>query len=109
MPININKFLNQNLLVFAGIGNPENFFELLRENNMSIKKQISFPDHYNYSQNEIEKLINISREKNLKILTTEKDFFRIKHYNLSEVNYLNIKLEIKNKEGFIKEIKKYLK
>ena len=109
VPININKFLNQNLLVFAGIGNPENFFELLRENNMSIKKQISFPDHYNYSQNEIEKLISISRKKNLKILTTEKDFFRIKHYNLSEVNYLNIKLEIKNKEGFIKEIKKYLK
>ena len=109
VPINIKKYLNQNLLVFAGIGNPENFFELLRENKMRIKKQISFPDHYNYSQNEIKNLITISKKKGLKILTTEKDFFRIKHYNLSKINYLNIKLEITNKVSFEKEIKKYLK
>ena len=109
VPINIKKYLNQNLLVFAGIGNPENFFELLRENKMRIKKQISFPDHYNYSQNEIKNLITISKKKGLKILTTEKDFFRIKHYNLSKINYLNIKLEITKKVSFEKEIKKYLK
>ena len=44
---NSNKFLNDNILAFAGIGNPENFFDLLKENNINVEKQISFPDHYN--------------------------------------------------------------
>jgi tetraacyldisaccharide 4'-kinase len=47
---NSNKFLNKNILAFAGIGNPENFFDLLKENNINVEKKISFPDHYNYSK-----------------------------------------------------------
>ncbi|MGA0140793.1 MAG: tetraacyldisaccharide 4'-kinase, partial [Pelagibacteraceae bacterium] len=75
---NSNKFLNENILAFAGIGNPENFFDLLKENNINVEKKISFPDHYNYSKKELDKLLKISKENNLKLLTTEKDFFRIK-------------------------------
>jgi KDO2-lipid IV(A) lauroyltransferase len=103
---NSNKFLNENILAFAGIGNPENFFDLLKENNINVEKQISFPDHYNYSQKELDKLLKISKENNLKLLTTEKDFFRIKHFNITDIDYLTIKLEIINEELFEKELKK---
>ena len=105
---NSNKFLNENILAFAGIGNPENFFDLLKENNINVEKQISFPDHYNYSQKELDKLLKISRENNLKLLTTEKDFFRIKHFNITDVDYLTIKLEIINEDLFEKELRKHL-
>jgi len=105
---NSNKFLNENILAFAGIGNPENFFDLLKENNIKVKKQISFPDHYNYSKKELDKLLKISKESNLKLLTTEKDFFRIKHFNTTDIDYLTIKLEIINEELFEKELKKHL-
>src|SRR6056300_297795 len=105
---NSNKFLNENILAFAGIGNPENFFDLLKENNINVEKKISFPDHYNYSKKELDKLLKISKENNLKLLTTEKDFFRIKHFNITDIDYLTIKLEIINEELFEKELKRYL-
>ena len=105
---NSNKFLNENILAFAGIGNPENFFDLLKENNINAEKKISFPDHYNYSKKELDKLLKISKENNLKLLTTEKDFFRIKHFNTIDIDYLTIKLEIINEELFEKELKKHL-
>ena len=105
---NSNKFLNENILAFAGIGNPENFFDLLKENNINVEKKISFPDHYNYSKKELDKLLKISKENNLKLLTTEKDFFRIKHFNKTDIDYLTIKLEIINEELFEKELRKHL-
>ena len=105
---NSNKFLNENILAFAGIGNPENFFDLLKENNINVEKKISFPDHYNYSKKELDKLLKISKENNLKLLTTEKDFFRIKHFNTTDIDYLTIKLKIINEELFEKELKRHL-
>ena len=105
---NSNKFLNENILAFAGIGNPENFFDLLKENNINVEKKISFPDHYNYSKKELDKLLKISKENNLKLLTTEKDFFRIKHFNITDIDYLTIKLEIINEDLFEKELRKHL-
>ena len=105
---NSHKFLNENILAFAGIGNPENFFDLLKENNINVEKKISFPDHYNYTKKELDKLLKISKENNLKLLTTEKDFFRIKHFNITDIDYLTIKLEIINEELFEKELKRHL-
>ena len=37
-PINIDEFKNKRLLAIAGIGNPENFFDLLKKNNLNIEK-----------------------------------------------------------------------
>ena len=41
---------------------------------------------------------------NLKIVTTEKDFLRIKHLNLDNIEYLKVELEIENKENLLEEI-----
>jgi tetraacyldisaccharide 4'-kinase len=108
LPINLEDFRNQNLLAFAGIGNPKNFFDLLEDNNLKLIKKISFPDHYNYSLEELNKMIDYSFKNNLKLITTEKDFFRIKHFQLIQIKYLKLKLEILNKDSFENEINKYL-
>ena len=107
-PTNLNKFAGHSLLAFAGIGNPNNFFTLLEKHNLKIAKKVSFPDHYNYSPKELNSLVDFSIKNNLKIVTTEKDFFRIKHFNITQIQYLNVKLEIKNKDKFEKEIIKCL-
>ena len=96
------------MLAFAGIGNPENFFHLLKKNNLNIIKKVSFPDHYKYSLKELNNLINFSTQNDLKLVTTEKDFFRIKHLHLSQIEYLNVRLEISNKDTLEKEINKYI-
>ena len=106
--VNIKKFMNKNILAFAGIGNPENFFSLLEENNLKIIKKIPYPDHYNYSIKELNKLISFALKNNLKIVTTEKDYFRIKHFKLFQIDSLNVKLKILDKVSFEKKITKYL-
>jgi len=108
LPVNLEKFKNHNLLAFAGIGNPENFFDLLEENSLHLKKKISFPDHYSFTLKELKNLINFSLKNNLKLITTEKDFFRIKHFQLPQIEYLEVKLEILNEDNFKQEIVKYL-
>jgi len=80
----------------------------LEENNLTIKKKISFSDHYNYSLKELKRLIDYSIKNNLQLITTEKDFFRMKHFQLPQIECLNVNLELLNKNTFEKEIDKYL-
>ena len=108
LPINIDRFKNQSLLAFAGIGNPSNFFNLLEKNNLSVAKKISFPDHYSYSVKELNELVDISIRNNLKIITTEKDYFRIEQHKIPQIEYLSVELEIDNKDKFYREVIKCL-
>ena len=107
-PTNINDFKNKNILAFAGIGNPINFFDLLKKSNVNTIEEIKFPDHYNYSEKEIEDLIDRAKEKNSILLTTEKDYFRINQKYKKNINFLKIKVEIENKDRFVEEIKKVI-
>ena len=106
--LNINEFKKKKVLCFAGIGNPDSFFNLLKVNDINILEEISFPDHYNYSDNELENLINKAKEKNAILLTTEKDFFRIDENHRKNIKHLKIKVEIENKNQFIEEINKVI-
>ena len=105
---NINKFKNNKIIAFAGIGNPDNFFNLLKDNNIDILEEISFPDHYDYSDKKLENLMKKAKEKNTVLLTTEKDYLRIDKNYRKNINYLKIKIEIENQSQFINEIKKIL-
>ena len=77
VPVNINKFKNKKLFAFAGIGNPENFFDLLVKNNLNLKKKISFPDHHHFNKKELQVIVNESLKKNLELITTEKDYLKV--------------------------------
>ena len=101
----LQKFKNKNLLAIAGIGNPNNFFELLKKNGMKVKKTLPYPDHYEFNREELLKIINLAQTNNYTIVTTQKDFLRIKKFNLKEFNNCIIKLEIQNKEKLISLIK----
>jgi len=107
-PTNINEFKNKNILAFAGIGNPVNFFDLLKKNNINITEEKKFPDHYNYPQKELENLVNKAKEKNSILLTTEKDYFRINQEYKKNINFLRIEVEIENKDDFVEDIKKII-
>tara|TARA_Y100000590_G_scaffold138381_1_gene158434 strand:- start:1378 stop:2307 length:930 start_codon:yes stop_codon:yes gene_type:complete len=105
---NIDQFKNKKVIAFAGIGNPENFFSMLKKNNINIIEKISYPDHYNYSKNELENLINKVKKNDAILLTTEKDYFRISENYKKNIDCLKIKVEIENKNQFIDEIKKII-
>ena len=105
---NIIKFKNKKVTAFAGIGNPENFFNLLKKNNIKPKKEIKFTDHHNYSNKELENLIKVANENDTILITTEKDYFRIGDNYKKDINYIKILVEIENRSEFIEEIKKII-
>ena len=105
-PQNISGFKNRKIICFAGIGNPINFFDLLKKNEINVLEQTSFPDHHNYSKTELDILIKKAKENNATLLTTEKDYLRIEEKYRGNINCLKIKVEIENKNSFIELIKK---
>ena len=106
IPQNINDFKEKKLFVFAGIGNPENFFKLLENNNIKIHRKFKFPDHYILSKKELLNIIDEANKNNCQILTTEKDYYRIKDYKFDEIKYLKITVQINDKEKLIDRILK---
>ena len=93
-------------MAIAGIGNPDNFFILLIKNNLKIEKKIVYPDHYVFTKNEILNIVNEANSKNYQVIMTEKDYYKIKDFNMSEIKYLKINLEIYQSEKLIKKILK---
>mgnify|MGYP001161590909 CR=1 FL=1 len=98
------KFLNRKFLAFSGIADNESFFNLLNKNNINIDHQEEFEDHHIFSDNDMGKLIKIGKEKNIELLTTEKNYFGLKKEFKSEVCYVELNLKIKNFGKFINEI-----
>jgi len=101
------EFNNKKFLAFAGIGNPENFFDTLREYGLNVTKSKIFPDHYSYKKNEIENLLDLANKNKLDLITTEKDHYRLKKLGFN-INYLTIKVQIEKKDKFEKLIKSHI-
>ena len=104
---NPNNFKNKKVVAFAGIGNPSNFFNLLKENNINVKKTFSFPDHHNYSDKDYNYLLKL-KEQDVLLVTTEKDYSRLNDKMKKSFEYIEIDLEIENKSEFINLIKNNL-
>ncbi len=105
-PLDIDKFKNKKIVAFAGIGNPVNFFDLLEEENLNLLNKFSFPDHYKYTNKDLEKLISYSKKSDSTLLTTEKDYYRIDDNYKEKVEFIKVEIEIENKNNFINLIKK---
>ena len=105
-PKNLEILKDKKIFAFAGIGNPLNFFELLKKNNLQLLNYQSFPDHYNYKKKDLDNLKSKAKELNALLLTTEKDYCRINSDFRKDIEKLDVDLEIDSKEEFINLIKK---
>ena len=103
---NINKFnLSNEYLIFSGIGNSKSFKEILIDNKFNVIEEKIFSDHYEYKDQDIQKILKISKKKNLKTLTTEKDYVKIPNNLRSEIDFIEIDIKIDQEEKLVKFIK----
>ena len=104
-PIDIDKFINKKIIAFSGIGNPSNFYDLLRENKLNLIKTINYPDHYNFTKKDLDSLIYEAKIHDSILITTEKDYYRIEDNYKKNIELVKVELEINNKNDFIELIK----
>ena len=104
-PINLKEYnLKNKFLYFCGIGNPHEFENTLKKFKFKIEEKLIFPDHYSISDEIIDNMKNIANKNKLKIITTEKDYLRLTKKQQKGINFLKVKLKIKN----INKLKKIL-
>ena len=98
--------MKKKLVAIAGIGCPENFFKLLSEYNLNIVKKKVYPDHYKFNKQEFLDIINDAKKNDCEVIMTEKDFFKVKEFKVSGINYLEVQTEIENLDKLIEKILK---
>lgn len=117
-PISFGNSANcsKNVLLVTGIAKPEPLIEFLSET--SKVEHFSYPDHHNFSANEIQKIhekIDTFVSGNWSIITTEKDYMRLlplkEKLGLSNYPwfYIPIEMKIENENAFNQLIIDYVR
>ena len=108
VPKNFSNLKKKKFLAFSGIGNPHTFFDTLKILKIKLVDYKKFPDHYNYTDGDLLKLKELAKINGCKLITTEKDYFRIKKAFRKNINFLKIELLIDQEKKFYKYLKERL-
>lgn len=104
--IAVSEIKNEPKILLAGIAKPKPFFDYLKNEKDEC---LTFPDHHHFSDADLEEIQK--KAQNKKIITTEKDFVRLKDSKLiSQLYYLPIKSTfITNRQNFDATILEFVK
>lgn len=79
---------------FCGIANPESFEQLLIQEKYNLVGFKTFRDHHSYSKRDIQELRKLARKIGAQaLITTEKDFVKLKPLFLSDIPILSLGIE----------------
>ena len=95
--INISKLSKQNVDVITGIVNSENLIKHLEDKGLLIN-HLKYPDHYNYKGKDISKI------KGNFVITTEKDYAKLRKFNLENLYYLPISMKVLSEKTLLEKI-----
>lgn len=104
--IEVDEIKLESKLLLAGIAKPKPFFDYLKNEEDEC---LTFPDHHHFSDADLEAIQ--SKANGRKIITTEKDYVRLKDSKLiSQLYYLPIKSTfINHQQNFDSSILEYIK
>jgi len=101
---NVSEIRKFDKLLLAGIAKPNPFFAYLQGDN---DVQMEYSDHHHYTERDIKNIQD--RATNKLIITTEKDYVRLKNQQLKSLFYLTIKSSfISEGDNFDKTILNYV-
>ena len=108
VPKNYSRFKRKKFIIFSGIGNPHTFSDTLKSLKIKFNIYEKFPDHYDYKESDLQKLKSLAKLKNCELLTTEKDYFRIKKSLRKNINFLKVELLVDQEKQFYKYLSEKL-
>jgi tetraacyldisaccharide 4'-kinase len=74
----VSSLRGKRVLAFAGIGDPRRFFATLAASGIDVAASRAFDDHHAFTAAEIDQLLEEARKASLTLVTTEKDFVRLR-------------------------------
>ncbi len=107
-----NRFKGKNVFLLSGIGNPNSFETSMKECGLQFVQHYQFSDHHEFSKSEIAHIISVAKDQRIDaIITTEKDFGKLRKLNLDMKQFYFAKLEVTINEmdifnGIVRKIKK---
>jgi len=103
--LNIEEFDKKyNFIIFSGIGNHQTFVSMIKNYGLKVYKDIEFPDHYKYSNNDINKILKLANNNNCKVITTEKDYLRLNKIQKNQIKFIKSELKIIDERKLINTI-----
>ena len=89
----------------AGIGNPQRFYDLLRQARIKVIEH-SFPDHHAFSIEDFKDMAD-----NLPILMTEKDAVKCRKLGLENAWFLSVEAQLPTEweDALLSEVRRLLK
>lgn len=105
LPASFNT--DQPFFAFAGIGYPPKFYKGLRDDlQLNIVRTEDYPDHYRYSQADLDDLRARAKARGAQLITTEKDYMHLKDLSYHEdVLVAGLTLNFQQEENFISFLK----
>ena len=91
-PKSADRFVGAKLIAFAGIGRPEKFFATLRTLGADLAGTRAFPDHHPYRDAELAALRHEAASAGARLVTTRKDWVRLKSAQRDNIEVLNVTL-----------------
>lgn len=93
--INSNEKLNDNsdILAFSAIGQPLQFYNLLRDK-FNLVGTYDFEDHHMYSESDVKFLFDLANKSNATLVTTEKDAVKLKCVTNKPIYVLRLEPQI---------------
>lgn len=88
-PVESGALAGRRFLAFAGIGNPQKFFDSVAEAGGAVEIARGFPDHHFYSDEELGDLLATARAAGVELVTTAKDAARLRHGSQRARNLLD--------------------
>lgn len=95
-PVNGDEFSGKKLLAFAGIGNPDKFFQSLRDCGGDLRETRAFADHHPYRPSDIRQLVARAQKHGATPVTTRKDWVRLPRDLKARIAVLDVRLEWEN-------------
>ncbi len=98
-PVNKDHFAGKGFLAFAGIGDPEKFYDSLEQAGGWVSIARSFGDHFLYSDDDLTEMMDTASASSLEIATTAKDAARLRNGSkiaaemLEKAHVLDIEME----------------
>lgn len=65
------------VVAYAGIGNPDRFFDTLRAHGATVVETLPFPDHARFTDADADRLLALASCHDAQLITTEKDHVRL--------------------------------